>query len=316
MFSRDDTFKNAEMRHFCCKRKSSHPGIAKELKEQHGLLLKRRNSKHRGLEKVLVGLGNTEVEENTLLSSLPTVDSNDTKFGSSSPPLVLKYLSSAIKKTGSWQTTFTHITNSDQPVEAPPEASTPDPQGLPGYGLSEARSRTHPAAQGRSSARTPAPGPAAGDNWPPPLRSGRPRTRTPVTEAEYPARQTPRPPWRPAKAPRVRTRYPGPQAPTGTGRGFRRVRTRYPGPQAPTGTGRGGGGAGGVGLPARAHSCPGPGSAPEARGRGPERGGALAGGRERGPRRVRTWGAGAEVLRERTRALEPCRRPSRREPSL
>ena len=101
MFSRDDTFKNAEMRHFCCKRKSSHPGIAKELKEQHGLLLKRRNSKHRGLEKVLVGLGNTEVEENTLLSSLPTVDSNDTKFGSSSPPLVLKYLSSAIKKRGS-----------------------------------------------------------------------------------------------------------------------------------------------------------------------------------------------------------------------
>lgn len=95
MFSRDDTFKNAEMRHFCCKSESSHLGIAKELKEQHGLLL----SKHRGLEKVLVGLGDTEVEENTLLSlSLPTADSNDTKFGSFSPPLVLKYLSSAVKK--------------------------------------------------------------------------------------------------------------------------------------------------------------------------------------------------------------------------
>lgn len=79
MFSRDDTFKNAEMRHFCCKRKSSHLGIAKELKEQHGLLL----SKYRGLEKVLVGLGDTEVEENTLLSLfLPTADSNDRSYGS------------------------------------------------------------------------------------------------------------------------------------------------------------------------------------------------------------------------------------------
>lgn len=191
MFSRDDTFKNAEMRHFCCKRKSSHLGIAKELKEQHGLLL----SKYRGLEKVLVGLGDTEVEENTLLSLfLPTADSNDPKFGSFSPPFVLKYLSSAVKKRGSRQTTFTHITNSEQLVKAPPEAPTPDPQGLPGYGLLEARSRTHPAAQGRSSARTPAPGPAAADNWPPPLRSGRPRTTTPVTEAEYPSRQTRRPP--------------------------------------------------------------------------------------------------------------------------
>lgn len=41
------------------------------------MLIKSRNCKYKGLEKVLVGLGEIKVEENTfLLFSLPTSDSN------------------------------------------------------------------------------------------------------------------------------------------------------------------------------------------------------------------------------------------------
>ena len=48
-----------------------------------------------------------------------------------------------------------------------------------------------PAARGQSSARTPAPGPAAADHWPPPRRSDRQRTGTPVAAVGSPARRTP-----------------------------------------------------------------------------------------------------------------------------
>lgn len=49
---------------------------------------------------------------------------------------------------------------------------------------------THPAPPGRSSARTPVPGPGSADNWPSPHCSGPRQTKTPAAAVGSPARLT------------------------------------------------------------------------------------------------------------------------------
>ena len=150
------------------------------------------------LEKVLVGWGNNEVEEHktSLSSSLPTVVSSDAKFRAF-PQLRLWNTFPLVLKTEE----VDKVLHRSQIPTGPFKHHPGCPLGLEraaGHRPSGAPSRTHPAARGQSSARTPAPGPAAADHWPPPRCSDRQRTGTLVAAVGSPARRTPNRPYPPA----------------------------------------------------------------------------------------------------------------------